>query len=139
MRVFILGPEGIQHRRLLTEIKRLKELEHEGQFMLHPYPPNYTGKNDIPPRFNNTDVSKEITRDTCCVLRGRIFPYKYPYSLGSFLIEIRLPTEFPFKRPDIVILDPIYHPNIGINGRHCEFCCCWGRHHDVWKPTSTEK
>jgi ubiquitin-protein ligase len=68
------------------------------------------------------------------VIRGRILPDKDPYCYASFLIEIRLSPEYPFKRPDLIILDPIYHPNVRDNGSHC---CCWGLGDDEsWRPTT---
>lgn len=65
------------------------------------------------------------------VILGRILPEKEPYCFASFLIEIQLPTEYPFKRPEVIILDPIYHPNISGRGRHC---CCWGLKEKSYQP-----
>lgn len=56
------------------------------------------------------------------VILGRIFPEKDPYCLASFRIKIKLPAEYPFKAPEVRIVDKIYHPNILENGTHC---CCW--------------
>jgi ubiquitin-conjugating enzyme E2 D/E len=69
------------------------------------------------------------------VILGRILPDKEPYCFASFLIEIKFPPEYPFKEPETVILDPIYYPNIGKDGRPC---CCWIAHGcESWRPTKT--
>jgi ubiquitin-protein ligase len=64
------------------------------------------------------------------IIRGRILPEKDPYCFASFLIEIRVPFDYPFKRPEIIILDPIYHPNVKNDGRHR---CCRGPPGE-WSP-----
>lgn len=56
------------------------------------------------------------------VIRGQIFPQTESYCRASFLIEIKLSLDYPFRRPSIVLLDPIYHPNVN----ECrEKCCYW--------------
>jgi ubiquitin-conjugating enzyme E2 T len=68
------------------------------------------------------------------VIQGRILPKTEPYCHASFLIEIRLPSEYPFKEPYVTIRDPIYHPNIDESGRHC---CCWGfSQYEGYTPTT---
>ena len=54
--------------------------------------------------------------------QGRILPQSEPYCRASFLIQITLPQEYPFKIPEFIFLDPIYHPNVDDSGRHC--CDC---------------
>lgn len=93
---------------------------------------------NIPARFDGTDVDRLFSERDICVLRGRIYPTTFPYSLASFLIEIRLPTEYPFQPPRIIILDPIYHPNVNSFGQHC---CSWliGGSSGQCRPTITVK
>jgi ubiquitin-protein ligase len=68
------------------------------------------------------------------VIHGRILPKTEPYCRASFLIEIRLRPEYPFKELDVTIRDPIYHPNVDESGRHC---CCWGfSQYEAFKPTT---
>ncbi len=84
---------------------------------------------------NNTRPTQHLYGTDTAIIRGLILPEKDPYCLASFLIEIRLPSEYPFKMPEMVILDPIYHPNVKENGMHC---CCWGLPGgDEWKPTTS--
>ena len=42
---------------------------------------------------------------------------------------MKFPLEYPFKRPDVMIVDLIYHPNIMMNGKHC---CRWELNHVIW-------
>ncbi len=70
------------------------------------------------------------------VIRGRILPEKEPYCSASFLIEIEVPSEYPFKMPQVIILDPMYHPNVREDGNHCKCCGYWGLEDRVWKPTT---
>ncbi len=58
------------------------------------------------------------------IIQGRILPQTEPYCRASFLIEIALPREYPFKCPEITFLDPIYHPNVEESGKCC--CCSFG-------------
>jgi ubiquitin-protein ligase len=68
------------------------------------------------------------------VILGRILPEKEPYCFASFLIQIKIPPEYPFKQPEAIILDPIYHPSVMDDGSHC---CCWRSDGESWKPTTT--
>ena len=48
---------------------------------------------------------------------GQIFgPEGSPYEGGMFNIEIRFPTEYPFRRPDVKFTTKIYHPNVEESG-----------------------
>eukprot|EP01126_Amoeba_proteus_P021232 TRINITY_DN2150_c0_g2_i4.p1 TRINITY_DN2150_c0_g2~~TRINITY_DN2150_c0_g2_i4.p1 ORF type:complete len:153 (+),score=20.83 TRINITY_DN2150_c0_g2_i4:134-592(+) len=44
-----------------------------------------------------------------CVLQG---PPDTPYSAGFFFIDLALPSNYPFKPPEVTFLTKTYHPNI---------------------------
>lgn len=98
---------------------QLKAWESEKQFILEHWS-----------TFSTTD-DRQTQNTVVPVIRGRIFPRNDPYCFASFRIEIKLPVEYPFKPPEAIILDRIYHPNIRDNGRHC---CCWGFDYSGWTP-----
>ncbi len=68
-------------------------------------------------------------------LQGRILPKTEPYCRASFLIEIKLPIDYPFKPPEVMFLDPIYHPNVDKRG--CQSCCTEHLLRDKWNPTKS--
>jgi ubiquitin-protein ligase len=67
--------------------------------------------------------NSRYTTQNSRVIQGRILPQSEPYFQTSLLVRIILPPEYPFKVPDIFIIDSIYHPNVSELGEHC---CCWG-------------
>jgi ubiquitin-protein ligase len=106
-----------------------------------------------PARFNNTKATQRSDDKDVIVIHGRILPMSEPYCRASFLIEIALPPEYPFKVPRVTFLDPIYHPNAMEDGTYacccCTYRCCHrhpgdpacdyiGCHHGTnWKPTTS--
>jgi ubiquitin-conjugating enzyme E2 D/E len=50
------------------------------------------------------------------VLKG---PDKSPFENGVFKLEIKFPSDFPFKAPKILFKTKIYHPNISSDGQIC--------------------
>ena len=80
--------------------------------------------------MSNTEAGRRSGTAGSFIIRGRIFPQIYPYCLASFLVEIKILPEFPFKIPEARILDRIYHPKVDERGDHC---CCW---EFIWRPTS---
>ncbi|CAF4180257.1 unnamed protein product [Adineta steineri] len=79
--------------------------------------------NKPPSRFNNSRMTKRPLRKDIMIIQGRILLQSELYCRASFLIEIALPREYPFKRPEITFLDPIYHPNISTSDKYCDCSC----------------
>ncbi len=116
-------------QRLLTEITKLKEWESKKKFILE-YCSLFDTDKSLASSRNANSHSYSSTQE---IIRGRIFPDKEPYCFASFLLEIQLTVEYPFKMHQATILDPIYHPNVHENGTNC---ACWGIDDDVWQPTN---
>jgi ubiquitin-conjugating enzyme E2 D/E len=46
-------------------------------------------------------------------------PTKSPYEDGKFLLDISIPSDYPFKPPKIKFITRIFHPNINSTGEIC--------------------
>eukprot|EP01059_Diplonema_ambulator_P036203 TRINITY_DN8947_c0_g1_i2.p1 TRINITY_DN8947_c0_g1~~TRINITY_DN8947_c0_g1_i2.p1 ORF type:complete len:171 (+),score=26.45 TRINITY_DN8947_c0_g1_i2:63-515(+) len=44
-------------------------------------------------------------------------PENSPYENGVYLLDIRIPEQYPFKPPKVKFLTKVYHPNIDSEGR----------------------
>jgi ubiquitin-conjugating enzyme E2 T len=51
------------------------------------------------------------------VIIGRILPESEIYREGAYQIEMKLLPTYPFDPPDVRFLTPIYHPNVGKDGK----------------------
>jgi ubiquitin-protein ligase len=102
---------SVLNKRLFTDINRLK----------------LCNKSDAPIRFSvdkspfNDDGEQEETGGASnsneIVVIGRIYPTTDVYKEGSFQIEMKLSNTYPSVAPDVRFLTPIYHPNVGKDGK----------------------
>uniref|UniRef100_A0A0R3TDB9 UBC core domain-containing protein n=1 Tax=Rodentolepis nana TaxID=102285 RepID=A0A0R3TDB9_RODNA len=46
-------------------------------------------------------------------------PLNSPYSDGYFLLDIKIPNDYPFLAPEIVFVTKIFHPNVHTDGKIC--------------------
>jgi len=51
------------------------------------------------------------------IITGRILPTSNIYNRSAFRVKIKIPTEYPFKPPTVEMITPIYHPNVGPQGK----------------------
>jgi ubiquitin-conjugating enzyme E2 D/E len=65
-------------------------------------------------------ITAETIADDIFHLRGTIQgPSGSPYEGGTFLIDIRLPYDYPLKPPECSFSTKVHHPNIGSRGEIC--------------------
>lgn len=46
-------------------------------------------------------------------------PEGTPYENCIYAIQIKIPTDYPHRPPDIMFVNQCWHPNIGVNGHVC--------------------
>lgn len=63
------------------------------------------------------DYEEECSSSKENFIIGRILPHSDIYKQHAFKIEIRIPLAYPFSPPEVRVITPIYHPNVGNNGR----------------------
>ena len=61
-----------------------------------------------------------------------IGPEKSPYHGGLFQLDIKFPTEYPFRPPNMKFVTRVFHPNINKNGDICLDIL-----KDMWSPALT--
>ncbi|KAG8955159.1 Ubiquitin-conjugating enzyme E2 4 [Tulasnella sp. 424] len=59
-------------------------------------------------------------------------PEGTPYAGGVFKLDVKFPTDYPFKPPKVQFTTKIYHPNIDSNGVNCLDILT-----DQWSPALT--
>jgi ubiquitin-protein ligase len=67
------------------------------------------------------------------IITGRILPTSNIYNRSAFIIKLKVPTEYPFKPPQVEMVTPIYHPNVGPQGK---ICIPMLRSTNAWKATN---
>jgi len=61
-------------------------------------------------------VVEENTSQLQAEIQG---PPDTPYEKGIFLLDLQIPSRYPFEPPKVRFVTPIYHPNIDSGGRIC--------------------
>ncbi|CAH8254547.1 unnamed protein product [Arabidopsis lyrata] len=83
----------------------------------------------------SNDSLYSIGRDSNDIYKWKTMihgPRGTPYEGGIFNIDIKFPTDYPFKPPKFTFRTPIYHPNINDEGSICLDIL-----KDKWTPTLT--
>ncbi|EGF77716.1 hypothetical protein BATDEDRAFT_91378 [Batrachochytrium dendrobatidis JAM81] len=84
----------------------------------------------------DTTISVQPVNDNLCHIKGFFQgPSETVYEGGKFVIDIKLPDEYPFKPPKMVFDTPIYHPNISSQTG----AICLDILKDAWTPVLTLK
>ncbi|UJR17471.1 hypothetical protein I4U23_004366 [Adineta vaga] len=111
----------LSHKRCLRiEIQNLQSFELENKFILDVSPSTlFSDGYNLPPRFNNSKITRRRSQPGVTIILDRILPQIDPYCHASFLIEIALPQEYPFKVPEITCLDRLYHSQVKTSGKLC--------------------
>ena len=65
--------------------------------------------------FDDDDEDSDLLLSDSIICR--IFPRQHIYNQYGFRIEIRLSPPYPFSTPIVYFITPIYHPNVGQNGK----------------------
>lgn len=107
-------------------------MESEGTFTLEANPFTIFENKRSRLHFNQTRKTFYEVRHDSLVIYGRIFPQIEPYCHASFLIEINISPEYPFRMPEITFLDLICHPNIDEKGKLA--FCWWVNVYGRWNP-----
>lgn len=70
---------------------------------------------DVQRDTHGSGVSAELVGETMTHLKGRIEgPPDSPYEGGVFVIDIQVPTEYPFEPPKMKFDTRIWHPNMWV-------------------------
>ena len=86
---------------------------------------------DSPSYISAQPVECENLFEWSAVIIG---PKDTPYENGIFKLEVKFPSEYPFRPPKIKFITKIYHPNINIRGDICLDIL-----RDKWSPALTIK
>ena len=87
------------------------------------------------------DICLYTTGDDYFILEASINgPINTPYEGGTYIFDILLPRDYPFKPPKISLKTPIYHPNVFYPNIFSvgNICCCHiPAFTDQWSPALT--
>ncbi|KAH3763926.1 hypothetical protein Pelo_4194 [Pelomyxa schiedti] len=61
-------------------------------------------------------------------------PPVHPYSLGFYVVNFKLPPEYPFRPPAVQFKTPILHPNLNNENQLCSCDCMFPILGDQWSP-----
>jgi ubiquitin-conjugating enzyme E2 D/E len=66
-------------------------------------------------------ISIETLGDDLFHIRATILgPAGTPYEGGTFILDVKVPFDYPLRSPEYTMLTKIYHPNVGPNGEICK-------------------
>ena len=69
---------------------------------------------------NTSHLSAAPVGDNLFEWEGVIIgPTETPYEGGVFVLQISIPSNYPFKPPSVIFKTKIYHPNINSSGHIC--------------------
>ena len=87
-----LKPCGSAFKRLKRELKELEE--------------------NPPAQWSGGPANDDVLHWSATILG----PDGSPYEDGVFVLDIKIPADYPFKGPTVVFITKIYHPNISEGG-----------------------
>jgi ubiquitin-conjugating enzyme E2 D/E len=69
---------------------------------------------------SNSNVSVDTVADEVFHLRATLCgPDDTPYAGGVFIVDMRIPFDYPLKPPECLFTTKIYHPNVTARGQIC--------------------